>query len=159
MDENSVLLSFDEFMKEFVPAPAGEPEPAHRFKTANFSTIPHMVEFDMYESLMAVFNREWLLPHDVAVATPHTRESNVASMQKIVCGLYARDYAPHSCTRWSSIELSIECKTEATQQDPLDDSGLAPEAWAGKCKEVLGQVMCCAVLVFDNQQRAHHFTL
>ncbi|KAJ2965395.1 hypothetical protein NUW54_g14132 [Trametes sanguinea] len=159
MAGRAVLLSFDEFMQEFVPAPAGETEPADRFKTADFSAIPHKVEFDMYEPMTAAFNQDWLLPHDVAVATPHKADGNVASMQKIDSGLYPRDDASHDSTRWLSIELSIECKTEPTQQDPLDDSGLAPEAWAGKRKEVLGQVMCYAVLVFNNQQRTHHFTL
>ncbi|OSD00272.1 hypothetical protein PYCCODRAFT_1469602 [Trametes coccinea BRFM310] len=154
-----VLLSFEEFLEKFVPAPEGESEPVDQFKAADFSTIPHRGESDMYEPLTAAFNQDWLLPHDVAVATPNKGDADVASMQKIDGGLYRHNDAPDDSTRWSSIELSIECKTEPTQQDPLDDSSLGPEAGSIKRKDVLGQIMCYAVLVFDNQQRTHHFTL
>ncbi|OSD00271.1 hypothetical protein PYCCODRAFT_1414665 [Trametes coccinea BRFM310] len=159
MAGKAILVSFDDFVKEFVPAPEGEMEPEDRYKSADFSAIPHREESHMYEPLTKAFNKDWLLPHDVAVSTPNKGLSDVASMQKINSGLYRRDDAPFDSTRWSSIELSIECKIEHTQQDPLDDSGVAPEAWSIKRRDVLGQVMCYAVLVFDNQQRTHHFTL
>ncbi|KAI9062415.1 hypothetical protein FKP32DRAFT_844644 [Trametes sanguinea] len=159
MTGKTIILSYEEFMKEFVPAPEGEPEPESRFKTANFRAIPHNTESDMYQPLKEAFNQDWLLPHDVAVTAPHKGDSDVASMQKVDAGLYLRHEAPHDSTRWSSIELSIECKTESTQQDPLEDRGSPPEAEADKRQDVLGQVMCYAVLVFDNQHRTHHFTL
>ncbi|KAI9062408.1 hypothetical protein FKP32DRAFT_844181 [Trametes sanguinea] len=160
MAGKAILLSYEEFMQEFVPAPEGELEPETRFKAANFSAIPHKGESDMYKPLKEAFNQDWLLPHDIAVATPNKADGNVASMQKIDGGLYHRHDAPRDSTNWSSIELSIECKTEPTQHDPLDDSSPEEaEAEAIKRKDVLGQVMSYSVLVFDNQQRTHHFTL
>ncbi|OSD00249.1 hypothetical protein PYCCODRAFT_1469576 [Trametes coccinea BRFM310] len=154
-----ILLSFDEFMDRFVPAPEGETEPTERFATADFSAIPNKQESRMYDPMKAAFNQDWLLPHDVAVSTPNKGDGNVASNQKIDGGLYPRAEAPQDSTRWSSIELSIECKTEPTQQDPFDDGSAWPEPSSIMRKDVLGQIMCYAVLVFDNQHRTHHFTL
>ncbi|KAJ2965828.1 hypothetical protein NUW54_g13986 [Trametes sanguinea] len=153
MTGKTIILPYEEFMKEFVPAPEAEPEPEGQFKTADFRAIPHNTESDMFQPLKEAFNQDWLLPHDVAVTASHKGDSDVASMQKVDAGLYLRHDAPHDSTRWSSIELSIECKTESTQQDPLEDRGSPPEAEADKRQDVLGQVMCYAVLVFDNQHR------
>ncbi|KAJ3002583.1 hypothetical protein NUW54_g5770 [Trametes sanguinea] len=159
MSNKIVLLPLDKFMEKFVPAPVGEAEPLDRFMAADFSAIPHKVEFEMYEPLTKAFNEDWLLPRDVAVSTPNKGDGDVVSKQKIDGGLYPRHDAPPDCTRWSLIELSIECKTESTQQDPLDDDSASPAAEAATRKDVLGQIMCYSVLVFDNQHRTHHFTL
>ncbi|KAI8968615.1 hypothetical protein BD414DRAFT_582105 [Trametes punicea] len=116
----------------------------------------------MYDPLTQAFNQDWLIPNDVAVATPSKPDPSVKSKQKIDGGLYRRQDAPEpmSETRWSAIELSIECKTLDIQQDPLDETKLdTPEADSKLRQDVLGQIMCYAVLVFDEQWRTHHFTL
>ncbi|CDO77507.1 hypothetical protein BN946_scf184912.g6 [Trametes cinnabarina] len=159
MTGKTILISLEEFMNRFIPAPPGETEPVEAFKAVDFTGIPQDIESDMYGPLVAAFNQEWLLPHDIPVSAPHKGDGTVASNQKIDGGLYLRGNAPQDSTSWSSIELSIECKIDATKQDPFDDKTKNPEASAITRKDVRGQIMCYAVLVFDNQHRVHHFTL
>ncbi|KAL7277771.1 LOW QUALITY PROTEIN: hypothetical protein ACG7TL_008714 [Trametes sanguinea] len=159
MRGKTVLLSFEEFMKLCVPAPQDEPEPLQHYHAVDFSAVPNKIESEMYEPLMTALNQDWLFPHDVAVSTPHKADPNVQSKQKIDGGIYRRNDAPHDSTRWSSIELSIECKTEPTQLDPFEDNSSGPEPRSIRRQDVLGQIMCYSVLVFDNQHRTHHFTL
>ncbi|CDO78019.1 hypothetical protein BN946_scf184907.g9 [Trametes cinnabarina] len=159
MTGKTILISLEEFMNRFIPAPPGETEPVEAFKAVDFTGIPQDIESNMYGPLVAAFNREWLLPHDIPASTPHKGDGTVASNQKIDGGLYPRGNAPQDSTSWSSIELSIECKTDTTKQDPFDDRKNNPEASAITRKDVRGQIMCYAVLVFDNQHRVHHFML
>ncbi|KAI8970802.1 hypothetical protein BD414DRAFT_540688 [Trametes punicea] len=162
MSDKIIIIPYDDFMATFVPPPADEAEPSERFADLDFTAIKTKPENAMYDPLTQAFNQDWLIPNDVAVATPSKPDPSVKSKQKIDGGLYRRQDAPEpmSETRWSAIELSIECKTLDTQQDPLDETKSdTPEADSQLRRDVLGQIMCYAVLVFDEQWRTHHFTL
>ena len=59
------------------------------------------------------------------------------------------------------MELSIECKTDGVQHDPFDESNSSGnhEDTSAIRKDILGQIMCYAGYIFDNQRRTHHFML
>ncbi|KAI0645199.1 hypothetical protein C8Q79DRAFT_757799 [Trametes meyenii] len=163
MDGKILVVSYDEMLERFVPKPTDEDEPEAELSTLNFQPDGKpSVEAEMYGPLVEAFNDTWLLPGLVARATPHKGDTNVASKEKIDGGLYPIGDAPSGAdyTNWSTIELSIECKMESVQDDPFDDTrtnNFQPMALRGR--RVLGQIMSYSVLVFDNQQRTHHFTL
>ncbi|KAI0368991.1 hypothetical protein BV20DRAFT_947040 [Pilatotrama ljubarskyi] len=109
---------------------------------------------------MEILNSEWLRGDFVARATPNKRDLSSGSAEKIDGGLYPSGDAPAGADRtdWSRIELSIECKTEHVQHDPIEKTtNFHPRSRTRR--QVLGQIMSYAVLVFDNQHRTHHFTL
>ncbi|CDO78013.1 hypothetical protein BN946_scf184907.g3 [Trametes cinnabarina] len=144
MTGKTILISFEEFMNRFIPVPPGETEPVEAFKAVDFAGIPQDIESDMYGPLVAAFNQEWLLPRDIPVSAPHKGDGTVASNQKIDGGLYPRGNAPQDSTSWSSIELPIECKTDATKQDPFDDKTTTRRLQRSRAK---------------TYHRVHHFTL
>ncbi|KAI0368999.1 hypothetical protein BV20DRAFT_421596 [Pilatotrama ljubarskyi] len=163
MNGKIVIIPIEEMLDTFVPLPAGQSDPLEQLSTLNFSAVATTPEAAMYDPLMSALNHEWLLPDDVLVATPYKPDSNVRSKQKIDGGMYHRGDAPIATerTRWSSIELSIECKTKPVQDDPFEDDTNkgGPEATSIARKKNRGQLMSYAVLVFENQHRTHHFTL
>ncbi|KAH9889432.1 hypothetical protein C8Q73DRAFT_654349 [Cubamyces lactineus] len=110
---------------------------------------------------MSALNQDWLLPHDRCVATPHKRDPKSGTSEKIDGGLYPLQYAPEETqeTRWSFIELSIECKTKDVQHDPFDEAKDVPEPVSDIRRSILGRIMTYSILVFGNQHRTHHYTL
>ncbi|KAI0663922.1 hypothetical protein C8Q70DRAFT_905024 [Cubamyces menziesii] len=110
---------------------------------------------------MSALNHSWLFPHDRCVATPHKRDPESGTSEKIDGGLYPVQHAPENTqeTRWSYIELSIECKTKDVQHDPFDEAKDVPEPVSDVRRSILGQIMTYSILVFDNQHRTHHYTL
>ncbi len=62
-------------------------------------------------------------------------------------------------TDWSQIDLCIECKLHSTNQDPFDEKKPENEPEAQERREVLGQILSYAELVFKHQQRTFHYML
>ncbi len=64
-------------------------------------------------------------------------------------------------TDWSSIEIAIECKMDATAGDPFDDTRADNhyEPEADSRRKVLGQVLNYAELVFERQHRTAQYML
>ncbi|KAI0359597.1 hypothetical protein OH77DRAFT_1040392 [Trametes cingulata] len=160
MDGKIMVIPYKEMLERFVPAPEEEEEPVSRYAELNFKPVATTPEAAMYGPLMEILNSEWLTNGFVARATPHKGDSNAESAEKIDGGLYPPGAASASDdqTDWSTIELSIECKTKKVQHDPVGKTdNHQPKAHSRR--HVLGQIMSYAVLVFDNQHRTHHFTL
>ncbi|KAI0333047.1 hypothetical protein GY45DRAFT_376152 [Cubamyces sp. BRFM 1775] len=163
MTGKSIIVEYDEFMNWFVPAPSGVKEPTARLKALNFTKVATKPESNMYRPLMAALNKDWLLPKDNAISNAYAADPNEKSKQVVDAGIYRRSDAPSvgKKTGWGYMELSIECKTEDVQQDPFDEKNPSGshQPRSDIRKEVLGQIMCYSVLVFDHQRRVHHFTL
>ncbi|KAI0629397.1 hypothetical protein C8Q77DRAFT_285190 [Trametes polyzona] len=118
----------------------------------------------MYDPMVEAFNQKWLLDDSVVVATPHKPDYSAHSKEKVGGGLYSRSLAPSAehRTKWSDIELMIECKVHDTQDDPFEDDTTkagAPEPLSNQRRDVLGQIMGYVRLIFDYQQRTHVFAL
>lgn len=62
-------------------------------------------------------------------------------------------------TDWSSIEIAIECKMDATAGDPFDETDDFNEPEADTRRKVLGQVLNYAEKVFDRQHRTAQYML
>ena len=60
---------------------------------------------------------------------------------------------------WATIELSIECKSNAVSDDPFDDDSEDCQPTSPARRNTLNQVISDAALVFAMQQRTHHFTV
>ncbi len=54
---------------------------------------------------------------------------------------------------WSELEISMECKTKPTAQDPFEDDSPHYEPTVDSRKDVFGQILSYAELVFRHQQR------
>ncbi|OSD00256.1 hypothetical protein PYCCODRAFT_1469588 [Trametes coccinea BRFM310] len=159
MRSKIMLLPFEEFMNMFIPVPPGEPERLSDLCAIDFHTIPTKSRSGMYASMVAALNRSGLLPHDIAVVTSHElNRDGTPSQQKICGGCYPHDAAPNDLTDWTSVELSIECRTTHTEHDPFEDDETGPQSSSDRGEEVLHQITQHAVLVLDNQQRTHFFT-
>ena len=109
---------------------------------------------------MNALNHDWLLPQDVVISNANTPGPDEKSKQKVDAGLYRRDDADKvkKHTKWAYMELSIECKTEAVQHDPLDESSASGnhEDASDVRQKFLGQIMSYSMLIFDHQiGRAH----
>ncbi|KAI0663917.1 hypothetical protein C8Q70DRAFT_905386, partial [Cubamyces menziesii] len=108
-------------------------------------------------------NHDWLLPQDVAISNANTPDPDEKSKQKVDAGLYRRDDADkvEKHTKWAYMELSIECKTQAVQHDPFDESSASGnhEDASDVRQKFLGQIMSYSMLIFDHQQRVHHLML
>ncbi|KAI0349473.1 hypothetical protein OH77DRAFT_1525627 [Trametes cingulata] len=108
-------------MECFVPAPAQEDEPLGDFPGCILADSPKP-ESAVYAPLVTILNAGWLSDNFVARATPHMGDTIVQSTEKIDGGLYLLGdaLAPADTDRTdrsTTIELSIECKTEEVQHD------------------------------------------
>ncbi|KAH9889416.1 hypothetical protein C8Q73DRAFT_793613 [Cubamyces lactineus] len=163
MTGKAIIVQYDEFMKWFVPAPFGVEEPTAQLKALDFSAVATKPESNMYPSLVAALNHDWLLPEDKAISNASTADPNSKNKQVVDAGIYRRSDAPGvgKKTRWGYMELPIECKTEEVKQDPFDQKNSSGnyEPQSDIRKAILGQIMCYSVLIFDNQRRMHHFML
>ncbi|KAH9889438.1 hypothetical protein C8Q73DRAFT_667917 [Cubamyces lactineus] len=163
MSSKSIIVEYNEFMEWFVPAPHGVEEPTTQLKALDFKKVATKPELNMYQPLVDALNPDWLLPGDEAISNAYTPDPNEKSKLAADAGIYRRDDAARvgKHTKWAYMELSIECKTEDVQHDPFEDSGSWDdnEPDSDRRKDVLGQIMCYSVLIFDNQRRTHHFML
>ncbi|KAI0653536.1 hypothetical protein C8Q70DRAFT_937634 [Cubamyces menziesii] len=163
MSGKSIIVEYNEFMDWFVPAPSGMEEPTAQLKALDFKKVATKPESDMYQPLVDALNHDWLLPGDKAISNAYTPDPNEKSKLATDAGIYRRDDVVEvgKHTKWAYMELSIECKVEDVQQDPFEESGSWDdnEPDSDRRKDVLGQIMCYSVLIFDNQRRTHHFML
>lgn len=60
---------------------------------------------------------------------------------------------------WTTIEMYIECRSDLVSGDPFYESQPNNAQDAQERQEVLSQILICAQLVYDNQQRTHQFML
>ncbi|KAI0364387.1 hypothetical protein BV20DRAFT_1005864 [Pilatotrama ljubarskyi] len=160
-----VKFPLDEMMAEFLPPQDGEPDDQSFDKL--FDAVPtDKLEADMYKALVKAVNESKLniLGEFEFVSTESTPDKTDPLRRKIDCGMYAKGSPPtnNNRTDWSKIELSIECKRTPDADDPFDDedsTGVPGVPFSDRRRDNLGQIMTYSTLVFERQQRTHHYTL
>ncbi|RPD57788.1 hypothetical protein L227DRAFT_655338 [Lentinus tigrinus ALCF2SS1-6] len=162
------LLSFDDFMKEFVPSPSNR-QSARVVKKSSRTNIFSKLETaeneeQMYNSIPKVLNKGNLCPNFTFVATPGKVDKSDPTRQSVDLGMYPSTLAPkrpsdgsHARIDWSSVDIPIECKDHPTNEDPFDDRAPDAEPIAASRKAALGQILSYAELVFKYQQRTRLF--
>ena len=85
-----------------------------------------------------------------------------STRQRCDLALYPAYSAPtdrEEGANWAAVEVLFECKPDAGQDDPFDESAEMFEPFSDRRKENLGQIMSYATLIFTRQHRAHLFTV
>ncbi|TBU38476.1 hypothetical protein BD309DRAFT_874282 [Dichomitus squalens] len=108
-------------------------------------------------------NNARICPGFKFVAHPHKPDKTEDTKQSVDMGMYPVDNVPEAANTatypgvdWSYLELPMECKTSSTEQDPFDEER-GGEPVGDKRKDVLGQILSYAELVFQRQQRMFFF--
>ncbi|KAI0359685.1 hypothetical protein OH77DRAFT_1049762 [Trametes cingulata] len=168
MDGKITIISCDDFLAEFVPTTAA-PRPEGSSKI--FSKLDQQtVEAKMYGPLMDAINDAGICPGFSCVTTATKGDKKSGSSQAIDCGIYSEGNAPRSVvnkdgtlgsppTDWSTIELSIECKTHSKLRDPFEEAPSHPNPATILRKETLGQILSYSQFVFQHQHRTFHFMI
>ncbi|RDX50685.1 hypothetical protein OH76DRAFT_1555502 [Lentinus brumalis] len=115
-------------------------------------------EEEISDEMTRVINTYGLAPGLSAVLCENTPDSlSIDNLgQKVDSALYTRELAPtDSKPHWADQLLPIEYKRQQTRGDPFDDTKPGVEADAKDRKEVRGQVISYAELIFAVQQRLH----
>ncbi|KAM5538359.1 hypothetical protein V8D89_007961 [Ganoderma adspersum] len=160
MDGKIVVIDYDTMMHDHVPSPKHDPGDAHfqssfKFKSkATSETKP--------PNFAKAINNSWLKDTNFKVViTSATPDPSDPSKQRLDLAVYTLDLAPgdDDPANWSAVELSIEVKFEDVPDDPFDDDTDGFQPNSSERKKNLGQVLSYSSLVFDRQQRTHHFTI
>ncbi|KAI0645254.1 hypothetical protein C8Q79DRAFT_761092 [Trametes meyenii] len=133
-----------------------------------FKDMPRpTVEKDMYKNIIDALSRASLTTDEFHfVSTPYKGDSSERSGQAVDCGMYPKEGASrlgpandegHRRVNWSWIDIAIECKMNSTDDDPFDEARDTHEPVAVGRREVLGQVLDYARLIFQYQQRTFQF--
>ncbi|RDX50666.1 hypothetical protein OH76DRAFT_1402286 [Lentinus brumalis] len=115
-------------------------------------------EGEISDEMTRVINTYGLAPGLSAVLCENAPDSLTVDNlgQKVDSALYTRELAPtDSKPHWADQLLPIEYKRHQTRGDPFDDTKPGVEADAKDRKEVRGQVISYAELIFAVQQRLH----
>ncbi|KAI0719734.1 hypothetical protein C8T65DRAFT_826736 [Cerioporus squamosus] len=167
MQGKNYVVSLDELLQHYFPAPSSRSKKAI---PDLFKNVPKFkTERDMYDHFTSVFNQSSIFPGQTFVTTAWKSDPNDTTKQAIDCGMYPTKFAPKPSqtaagdesrrTDWSRIDLCIECKLHSTNQDPFDEKKPENEPEAQERREVLGQILSYAELVFKHQQRNFHYML
>ncbi|TBU26972.1 hypothetical protein BD311DRAFT_666476 [Dichomitus squalens] len=108
-------------------------------------------------------NNAHICPRFKIIAHPHKPDKTEHTKQSVDMGMSPADNVPEAEINatypgvdWSYLELPMECKTSSTEQDPFDEER-GGEPVGEKRKDVLGQILSYAELVFQRQQRMFFF--
>ncbi|RPD71860.1 hypothetical protein L226DRAFT_490826, partial [Lentinus tigrinus ALCF2SS1-7] len=168
MHKKITILSFDDFMKEFVPSPPTRQSLRIAKKSSCINIFSEMDtaknEEEMYNSIPDALNKPGLCPDFTFVATPGKVDKADPTRQSVDLGMYPSTSAPkrpsdgsHARIDWSLVDIPIECKNHPTEEDPFDDDAPNSEPTAESRKAALGQILSYAELVFKYQQRTRLF--
>ncbi|EJF57410.1 hypothetical protein DICSQDRAFT_69542, partial [Dichomitus squalens LYAD-421 SS1] len=174
------LIPHADFFDRFLPSMKTPRSESNRF---NGLETPSS-ETDMYKSLVSIvlivrrryrvvslmrwlqpkaLNNARICPRFKFVAHPHKPDKTEHTKQSVDMGMYPADNVPEAENNaiypgvdWSYLELPMECKTSSTEQDPFDEER-GGEPVGEKRKDVLGQILSYAELVFQRQQRMFFF--
>ncbi|KAI9062369.1 hypothetical protein FKP32DRAFT_1652880 [Trametes sanguinea] len=162
MDGKVVLVDYDKFMNRFVPLPHGQTSPSQAsYSAIELEGIPEKPESAMYPALMEKLNTPWLAPGYRFVDTSSKADDTDTSKLRVDGGMYPAADAPerNKNTRWSTMEVFIECKTGNTRGDPFDDTSSDGQASAEERRGVFGQIGTYSYSMFKAQHRTHLFNL
>ncbi|EJF57506.1 hypothetical protein DICSQDRAFT_183127 [Dichomitus squalens LYAD-421 SS1] len=163
----SYICTLESLIQNFMPEHKSTSK-----KTVNniFAGVPTTFSSEkaMYGCIVDRLNGSHLFPGRKFVATPYKPDKSDATKQAIDCGMYASAHAPKEewtdlgeesrRLNWSRLELGIECKVKANL-DPFDEWQDGDEPVAQGRKDVWGQLLSYADLVFRYQQRLFHYTV
>ncbi|KAI1791985.1 hypothetical protein LXA43DRAFT_1181380 [Ganoderma leucocontextum] len=161
MDGKIVVIDYDTMMDDHVPSPNHDPGNAYFESSFKFK---HKVtsESKFYQPFAKAANNAWLKDTNFKiVVTSATPDPSDPSKQRLDLAVYTLDSAPgdDDPANWSAVELSIEVKLEEVSDDPFDDDAITFQPNSSERKKNLGQLCSYSSLVFDHQQRTHHFTI
>ncbi|KAI0645226.1 hypothetical protein C8Q79DRAFT_1055305 [Trametes meyenii] len=157
-----VKLTYDDMTDLFVPSQPGEP--GDEFFVGLFDDVPlNGLEADMYGPLVNSVNQNRVLDMRFKLVRTEFLSDSFESSEKRVCGgLYATNSQHIATDRpdWSIVELTVECKRGDTQDDPFsDDERSIFYPMSIPRRENLEQILSYSNLIFERQQRTHHFTV
>ncbi|KAI0754495.1 hypothetical protein C8Q80DRAFT_1341464 [Daedaleopsis nitida] len=154
-------ISYDYLMSDIISYTGYIPDDS--YFAGMFDDVPvDGVESKMYDPLTESANKGDLLNNKFKlVTTPNKPDPSDPTKQKMDCAMYANDNAPlqNGRANWRKVELSIEVKPKDFQDDPFNDNWPHYPKSSEKRQDNLGQIMTYSILVFDNQNRTHHFTV
>ncbi|KAI0645250.1 hypothetical protein C8Q79DRAFT_912191 [Trametes meyenii] len=187
MHKKITCIPFDDFIARFVPdaltsrcspdsdgdhskhGPSTERDPGRPEAPSSnpFQDMPQAsVEKDMYRNITEALSGAGLTTEFEFVSTPYKGDSSERSGQAVDCGMYPKegvdylgpaDDEGHRRMNWTWIDIAIECKMNSTDDDPFDEARDMHEPVAVGRREVLGQVLDYARLIFLYQQRTFQF--
>ncbi|KAI0645249.1 hypothetical protein C8Q79DRAFT_1111841 [Trametes meyenii] len=143
---------------------AEPPLPPSPFKGMRAATT----EKDMYTKITEALNAAGPCPGFRFVPTPHKGDHSADTKQAVDCGMYPTEAAKKlkieesdtfGRTAWSWVEIAIECKMNAVNDDPFDEDLEGDEPNAETRRHVLGQILSYAEYVFNHQQRMFQYML
>ncbi|KAI1791218.1 hypothetical protein LXA43DRAFT_446977 [Ganoderma leucocontextum] len=162
MDGKIVVIDYETMMKDHVPTPSHDPGDAH-FETSFKFKSKVASESKFYQPFEKAINNGWLKGTNfkLVVVTSATPDPSDPSKQRVDLAIYTLDSAPGDGdpANLSAVELSIEVKLEEVSDDPFDDEAVTFQPASTERKKNLGQVLSYSSLVFDHQQRTHHFSI
>ncbi|KAI0645268.1 hypothetical protein C8Q79DRAFT_927481 [Trametes meyenii] len=154
--------------KPSLPSEAGS-IPNRKPPQSPFKGMPTAAtEKEMYTNITAALNAMDLCPGYQFVPTPHKSDQFADIKQAVDCGMYLSDIAKKLTTEgqgnfgrtaWSWVEISIECKMNAVNDDPFNEDLEGHEPNAETRRHVLGQILSYAEYVFNHQQRMFQYML
>ncbi|KAI0645233.1 hypothetical protein C8Q79DRAFT_1011319 [Trametes meyenii] len=157
-----VKISYDNMMDAFVPPQPGEL--GEEFFAGLFDDVPlNGLDADMYTPLVNSVNQNRVLDMRFKLVRTEFLSDSFESSEKRVCGgMYATNSQHIATDRpdWSIVELTVECKRGDTQDDPFsDDERSIFYPMSIPRRENLEQILSYSNLIFERQQRTHHFTV
>ncbi|KAI0641334.1 hypothetical protein C8Q79DRAFT_990117 [Trametes meyenii] len=154
MHKKITCIPFDDFIARFVPDARAPRSSSPVLKSVQGHASANRREGHVQE-------------HQFQFAsTPYKGDSSERSGQAVDCGMYLKEGASrlgpandegHRRVNWSWIDIAIECKMNSTDDDPFDEARDTHEPVAVGRREVLGQVLDYARLIFQYQQRTFQF--
>ncbi|KAI0368968.1 hypothetical protein BV20DRAFT_1053504 [Pilatotrama ljubarskyi] len=156
-----VQLPLDQMLAELLPRVEGEPD-AHLIDRLFDSVPSHQQGDDLYQPLLEVINDSGILGDYVLIAATSIARKSRPERTKVVGGMYAKDFRGAAINKrfdGSSVELSIECESYPTSDDPFDDHDLTRRPSWNRRKDNLRRFMNHPALVFECQQRTHYYSI
>ncbi|RDX49302.1 hypothetical protein OH76DRAFT_1382400 [Lentinus brumalis] len=168
------MVDYDDFMNRYIPPPPGKKEP----KSLSSWTTKNPIKPENSRDTGAASINRWLKDannddnraeagsaHEdgyTVVVTANKVDPIDDTKQRCDLSLYPTACAPQDRddgANWSEIEVLFECKPHSVTDDPFDEEAEKFEPIAEHRKEILGQIMSYAALIFTKQHRAHLFTV
>ncbi|KAI0333008.1 hypothetical protein GY45DRAFT_1245751 [Cubamyces sp. BRFM 1775] len=154
-------LPYNDFMAEFLPPIAGEPD-GDAYNNM-FDTVPTGgKETDLYQPFVDVVNNAGILGNFFLAATDALPDPTDPKRRKTDVAMYHQGAVPATGRRtdWAAIELSVEFKIHPNQDDPFDDKAETGYPSSSiRRRDNLGQILGYAGLVFKYQHVTHHFSV
>ncbi|KAI0669682.1 hypothetical protein C8Q78DRAFT_938648, partial [Trametes maxima] len=159
MMDKLVKIPYDDMMDLFYPSQPEEP--GDGFFAGLFDDVPvNGFDADMYAALVNSVNGKAILDVQFQLIRIESLVSSDSPEKNIGGGMFATGFAPTTTGQvdWTIVELTIECKHSDGQDDLFDDGRPTFYPTSIWQRETFAQLLSNSNLVFERQQRTHHFT-